>query len=187
MRIPKAIFVCLLSLVVSTSTFGWNQNQSPAVRLGSQTQGIPGYLNPQTGIFTTRPQPSTQATTPPTTSVIFRLIFNFNIEFNDQPSTNTFTCEVSISPTGDTSGLSHSEEAVSISPDGGKTCQVTILASWDLANASTDSIFISYSITSFQSVTGTLQSFRTSSHTLPSIPMLTSGQTITEPTITAVI
>jgi hypothetical protein len=187
MRIPKAIFVCLLSLVVSTSTFGWSQNQPAAVRLGSQTQGIPGYLNPQTGIFTTRPQTSAPATTIPTTSVIFRLIFNFNIEINDQPSTNTFTCSVAISPVGDTSGLFHNEEATTLSTDGGKTCQVTILASWELANASTDSVAISYTISSFQSVSGTLQSARTSSHSLPSIPMLANAQTITEPTIAVVI
>jgi hypothetical protein len=187
MRIPKAIFACLLSLVASTSTFGWNQNQSTPVRLGSQTQGIPGYLNPQTGVFTTRPQNSSPTTLPATTPITFRLIFNFNIEFNDQPSTNTFSCDVTISPFGDTSGLFHNEDAVSLSPDGGKTCQVTILAQWELANAATDSIAISYTISSFQSVSGTLQSFRTSSHNLQSIPMLTNGQTVTEPTINVVI
>jgi hypothetical protein len=188
MRISKIVLVCLMSLVVSTSTFGWNRNQPTQVRFGSQTQGIPGYLNPQTGVFTTRPANASPAITPPpTTPIVFRLIFNFNIEFNDQPSTNTFACDVSISPVGDTSGLFHSEDAVSTSTDGGKTCQVTILAKWDLANASTDSIAIDYTISSIQSVSGTLQSFRTSSHSLPEIPMLTNGQTITEPTITAVI
>jgi hypothetical protein len=186
MRIPKAVFVCLLSLVVSTSTFGWNQNQSAAVRPGSQTQGIPGYLNPQTGVFTTRPQTSTSAATPPTTSIIFRLIFNFKLEFNDQPSTNTTACDVTISPIGDPAGF-YTEDAIGVSTDGGQTCQVTILALWDLATPTSDSISINYSITSVQTTSGTNVPFRTSTHSLPSIPMLTNGQTVTEPTITAVI
>jgi len=186
MRISKAIFACLLSLVVSTSTFGWNQSQPTAVRFGSQNQGIPGYLNPQTRIFTTRPQASAVAAVT-TTSVIFRLILNFNIEFNDQPSTNTFACDVSISPSGDTSPLFHSEDAIALSTDGGKTCQVTILAQWDLGSPSTDTVFISYNIFSLVSISGTLQQNRSSSHNLPNIPMPTSGQTITEPTITVVI
>src|SRR5579864_4311885 len=169
MRISKAIFACLLSLVVSTSTFGWNQNQPTAVRFGSQTRGIPGYLNPQTGVFTTRPQTSAVAAVT-TTSVIFRLIFNFNIEFNDQPSTSTFSCEVFVSPSGDTSPLFHDEDAVALSTDGGKTCQVTILAQWDLGSPSTDTVFIDYTISSLQSISGQLVTLRSSSHNLPNIP-----------------
>jgi hypothetical protein len=184
MKISKIIFACFMSVIVCT--LGWSQGQPSQVAFGKQARGILGYLDPQTGAFTARAQ--TAVANVATTPVIFRLIFNFNIEYNDQSSTNAIACEVDISPVGDSAELLLSEHAVSLSPDGGHSCQVTILASWPLANAATDTISMSYSISSYQTVAGTtIESFRTSLQSLPSIAMLASGQTATEPTISVVI
>lgn len=178
------IFVCFLCVVVCT--VGWSQGQSPQIALGKQARGIPGYLDPQTGTFTTRPQTVTPNVA--TTNTIFRLIFNFHFQYNDQPSSNVTACEVSISPVGDAASVFINEDAVAISADGGQSCQVTILASWPLATASSDTISMNYVIHSYQTVSGVaIESSRTSSQSLASIPMLANGETTTEPTINVVI
>jgi hypothetical protein len=182
----KVIFACFVG--VTLCTVGWSHaQQSPQVTSANEARGIPGYLDPHTGVFkaqTTSPPKATVAATDP--PVIFRLIFNFQIQYNDQPSSNTTTCTVSIAPIGDTNGLFHTESATSVSPDG-HSCQVTILAQWDLANAATDTVSIDYDIESFAAIQGTLQKLRSSSHSLASIPMLANGETTTQPTITVVI
>lgn len=185
-RISKVVFVCLLSLAVTTPAVAWRQNQPMGARTGVEGQGIPGYFNPRTGMFTARAQ-TPVANVTGTTPVIFRLVFNFNIEFNDQSGSSTIACSVSVSPSGDSSGLFPFESATSLSADGGKTCQVTILAQWNLANPNTDTVFINYDIAALQAVQGTLQTFRDSSSNLPNVPMPSNGQTVTEPTITVVL
>jgi len=189
MQTSKVILVGFLGfLSIMLCAVVWSHaTQSPQATSTKEGLGIPGYLDPHTGVFRTHtqsPSKAAAATTDP--PVIFRLIFNFQIQYNDQPSSNTTTCTVSIAPIGDTNGLFHDESATSVSPDG-HSCQVTILAQWDLANAATDTISIEYDIESFTAIQGTLQKFRSSSHSLASIPMLANAETSTEPTITVVI
>src|SRR5208283_2321768 len=121
MQISKMVFVCFLSIVLCT--VGWTQAQPTQGALGKQAHGIAGYLDPQTGTFTTRAQTAAVPNVA-TTNTIFRLIFNFHFEYNDQPASSPIGCEVSISPVGDSSGLFINEDAASISPDGGQNCQV---------------------------------------------------------------
>ena len=150
------------------------------INRSSKTRRIPGYLDPRTGTFTTKAKSSaTGQAAVGTTTILARLIFNFTI-LNDQPGGNTTTCSVSITPT-DSAGF-YSEEASSTATGGGTACTVTLLFSWDLATPNSDVVNISYSITS----SGGGQS-RSSSHSLPSVPMPTNFETITEPTISATI
>jgi len=186
MQISKIARITLVGfLSVALCAVGWSHaQQSSQATSAKEAHGIPGYLDPRTGMFRTRSQSPAQASVAVTSDpVIFRLVFNFNILYNDQ--TGTVACHVSISPFGDTNGLFHSEDATALA--NGQTCQVTILAQWDLATPSTDQVSIEYEIDSFQTVQGTLENFRGSSHSLASIPMPANGQTVTPPTITVVI
>jgi hypothetical protein len=99
---------------------------------------------------------------------------------------------VDIGPVNDSSGLFYSETGTSTATNGGTACTVTILFSWDLATPTTDSVGITYTISS--SLCSTLCATgagasvsRTSTHDLPLIPMPGNTQTVTEPTINTVI
>jgi hypothetical protein len=188
MRISKLIFVCMC--LVGITQLVWSQNQH--VGAGRQGHGIPGYLDPRTGTFTTRAQPSeTGEETPPTfTTILARLVFNFTIAHNDQPTNATTSCTVSLS-TADSSGLDYNESATAIATNNGTACTVTVLFSWTLASPTEDQVFVDYHIASFQSITvgttASVQEFRGADHSLPSISVPLNGQTITEPTITTAI
>jgi hypothetical protein len=176
MKIAKQMFACLICLV----------GLAPPVRSQNRPsksdQGIPGYLDPRTGTFTTKAKRSAtgQAAPAATTTIVARLIFNFTI-LNDQPAGATTTCYLSISPT-DAAGF-YSESASSTATNGGASCTVTLLFSWDLATPDADMVNISYSISS----SGGGGQSRSSEHSLPSIPMPTNFETITEPLISATI
>jgi hypothetical protein len=179
MKVVKLIVVCLFCLVAIAPP-AWSQNQPiKQDQPSKQEQGVPGFLDPKTGTFTTKARSSASQAAVGTTTILARLIFNFTI-LNDQPGGNTTVCSVSISPT-DAAGF-YSEEASSTATGGGTACSVTLLFSWDLATPSSDMVNITYSISS----AGSGQS-RASSHSLPSIPMLTNFETLTVPTISATI
>ena len=188
MRISKLIFVCIC--LIGITQLVWSQNQH--VGAAKQSHGIPGYLDPQTGTFTTKAQPSETAEEPPTTftTILARLIFNFTISPNDQPTTATTSCTVSLSTT-DSSGLVYEESATAIATDNGTACKVPVLFSWSLASPTQDQIFVDYHIASFQSIsvggTPSVQEFRGADHTIPSISVPLNGQTVTVPTITTAI
>jgi hypothetical protein len=179
MMISKLMCVCVC-LVGFTSPV-WSQNQPSQVPATNPTPGVAGYLNPQTGTFTTRAKVVPNAETTPTTSILARLIFNFSI-LNDQ--TNPITCSVSIAPEGDTGGFFYSEYASFTAPGGSSTCSVTILFSWNLATPTSDTISVEYSLTSGG---GAGDTSRGSTGDIPSVAMPTNFQTVTVPTISATI
>ncbi len=188
MRISKLIFVCIC--LIGITQLVWSQNQH--VGAAKQSHGIPGYLDPQTGTFTTKAQPSETAEEPPTTftTILARLVFNFTIAPNDQPTTATTSCTVTLTTT-DSSGLVYDESATAIATNNGTACKVTVLFSWSLASPTQDQIFVDYHIASFQSITvggtASVQEFRGADHSIPSISVPMNGQTVTEPTITTAI
>jgi hypothetical protein len=180
MSVSKMICVCLCVFLIGFTPPVRSQNQAREGALGKSDQGIPGYLDPRTGTFTTRAKSSvTGATQAGTTTILARLIFNFTI-LTDEPGANT-VCSVSISPS-DSVGF-YEESASSAATNGGQACTVTLLFSWDLATPNTDMINVGYSI----SASGGGSQSRNSSHSLPSIPVPSNFQTITEPTISATI
>jgi hypothetical protein len=187
-RISKLIFVCMC--LVGITQLVWSQNQHTDA--GGQAHSIPGYLDPRTGTFTTRAQPSEAAEETPLTftTILARLVFNFTIAPNDQPPTATISCTVSLSTT-DSSGLAYDESATAIATNNGTACKVTVLFSWSLASPTQDQVFVDYHIASFQSIAvggaASVQQVRDADHSLPSISVPLNGQTITEPTITTAI
>jgi hypothetical protein len=192
MRIVKIIFVCLVCFVVAT--LGWSQNPSAQVEQSKPEQskpahGVPGYLNPQTGTFTTQAQSTVPTAAVATTTVIFRLIYNFRIQFNDNTTGNTTTCGVNIS-TNDAAGSFYEGNTV-ISPDGGQTCQVSILAQWNLATPTTDMISAYAYVESFGSTKGNYDQLLPDRYSdiesIPQIPVPQSGETLAQPTIDVVM
>lgn len=179
MRMSKVIFVTLFCLVGLTPLV-WSQSQDQPLANGAavrQNHGIPGYLDPETGTFTTRMQSAGPAVQiPGTTRVIFRLVFPINININDQGSGNTVNCDVDIF----TSDNSFSDSGSVVGNASG--CTVTILAQWDLATPLQDTIFVSFGVSS--SGTGTS---RRTSHSLAGISVPNNGQTVTHSVIDVVL
>jgi hypothetical protein len=180
MKISKVLFLGFFCLVAITPIV-WSRSQAqpiPAVTAGS-AHGIPGYLDPKTGTFTSRAQiasPDVQAAG--TTRILFRLIFPITIDINDQSSGNTTACSVDIS-TSDAAGFVEDSGSTVGNANG---CTVTILAQWDLATPVTDKVSISFEIASSGSG-GT----RSTSHSIAQIAMPGNTQTITEPVIDVVL
>jgi hypothetical protein len=176
----KVIFVSLFCLVGLTPLV-WSQSQGQPLANGAavrQNHGIPGYLDPQTGTFTTRLQNAApEVQLPNTTRVLFRMIFPISININDQPAGSTTFCAVDIS-SNDANGFFESASTAG----NASGCTLTILAQWDLATPGSDTIFASFDISS----SGTGVS-RSTSHHLASIPMPNNGQTVTEPVIDTVL
>jgi|HubBroStandDraft_3_1064219.scaffolds.fasta_scaffold501424_1 hypothetical protein len=182
MRISKVIFVSFFCLI-GLAPLVWSRNQDQPLAGGAvrPNHGVPGYLDPQTGTFTAQIQTaSPDVQLPGTTRILFRLIFPISININDQPAGNTTTCGVDISVFG--SGETSSASDSTSTPGTASGCTVTVLAQWDLKTPATDTIFISFSVSSSGS-----GGSRTTTHGLASIPVPTNGQTITEPVIDTVL
>jgi len=187
MRISKLVFVCVC--LIGLTQIGWSQNQP----LSKQTRGIPGFLDPRSGTFTTRAQSAgtnSEGAEPALTTILARLIFNFTI-LNDQPANATTSCTVTLSTLDDSSGLFYDESATAIATENGTACKVTILFSWALASPTTDTISVDYHIASYQAITvggtSTPEALRTADHSIANIPVPSNDQTITEPTISTTI
>jgi hypothetical protein len=193
MRISKLIFVCVC--LVGLTQLVWSQNQHLTGGLGRQAHGIPGYLDPRTGTFTTRaqsagvPPDASEELVPTLTSIYARYVFTFSFK-NDQPTSATTSCTVDIS-TSDSSGLFYDESASALAASNRTSCTVTILFLWYLASPTTDQVFVQYHIASFQSVTvggtATVQDFRAADHSIAPLAVPANGQTINVPLITTAI
>jgi hypothetical protein len=140
MRMSKAIFVCVC-LVGLTQPL-WSQNKI----LGApQEKGIPGYLDPRTGTFTTRIQHSgASAEVKPdvvsSTTVLFREQFNITITNDDQSSSAIASCGASID-TEDSLGFYEDDATiVATKTSSGWTCDIPVLVSWTLSSAGSDQI-----------------------------------------------
>jgi hypothetical protein len=184
MRISKLIFVC--ACLIGLTQLVWSQNQH--LFPSKQSSGIPGYLDPRTGKFTTQIQKSGVGTGENEelagTPVLFRVKFNITINNYDQPAGSITSCHASID-TEDPLGF-YSDDAVIIAAKsgGGWTCTVPILVSWTLQTPNSDTISACYGVEVFQVVSvGSVQeafSGRTSSPPCLSIPVPTNTSTVTE-------
>jgi hypothetical protein len=191
MRILKLMFVCMCLLGLNQLVWSQNQptgSQTQNVGTSKQAHGIAGYLDPRTGTFTTKVQRSRVGNkTPGLTEIVARLIFTFNIVYNDQPASATTACTVDLD-TSDSSGLFYSESSTAIVAKGGATCTVTVLFDWLLATPTQDQINVSYHIDSFDAVAiGSAapvgEALRSLTHSILPLPVPPYGKTITEPTI----
>jgi len=138
MRVSKTVFLCAC-LVVLTQLV-WSQNKG----IGAfQEDGIPGFLNPHTGKFTTRAQESGVKAHPQLsgTSLFFREQFNITITNYDQPSSALVVCEASISTYDDANGEFDDDATVTATLSGNTwTCDVPVLTLWTLQTPNSDSL-----------------------------------------------
>jgi hypothetical protein len=160
MKISRMIvaLVCFVGL----TQLVWSQNGKVAA-VGNQSHGIPGFLDPQTGTFSTRVQSASEsADGEPVTAVTYwgTYVATFTISISSTfPTGTVFDCSTSLS-TGDFgsngSEGSYSEEGSAIATGSGstRTCKVVIPYSWLLLNGPTDTVNISYSVSAIS--TGTV-------------------------------
>jgi hypothetical protein len=186
MSITRMIFACFcMCLIVLTPPIRSQDaryKQAPDQRQAVPNQfpdGIPGFFDPKTGKFTTQARSAAvpQAAVA-TTTIIARLIYTFQI-LNDNLGATTI-CRVNIS-TNDAASFPFESGSVT-SANGGQSCQVTVLFSWNLATPQTDTITGSYSV----SWSGGGSS-RSTSNSLDPIPVPANTETITLPTIQVTI
>jgi hypothetical protein len=180
MRIPKPIFVCIC--LCALTLLVWSQNQH--VFAGQQAHGVPGYLDPQTGKFTTRAQSANPAVSETLTPRVAELIFNFDIAHDDQPSGDTTFCSVDISDASTDEPLYYTELAQSVATvtAGVGKCTVTIHFDWSLEYASTDTVSVCYSMAYFNTSSNIFEP-RNLTHCIANIAMPANGATVTVPTI----
>ena len=174
------LVACFLGMSISL----WGQN-------AAAPHGIPGYLDPRTGIFhSTPPLALPDAEPPAKTTFTGKLVFNFTITVK---STFASTAPIACIAAGglSDSGITIGEGAGTLVTRGTGTtvtCSVTIPYSWSLATASTDTINLSYSIitaASFAAVAGEFPN-RHGAQSLGKIAVPATGTTTTE-TIAATI
>jgi hypothetical protein len=105
MRASKVVFVCMCLLGMTQLV--WNQDNGVDAGQGTRRQGIPRYIDPRTGTFTTKAQSSGERSQllaqPSGTPILFREAFIFSIAATDIPAGATISCNASIS-TSDPNG-----------------------------------------------------------------------------------
>ncbi len=180
MSIAKMVFaslcVCFIALTPTVRSQNDPQNQvaNKAQAVPTQLPQIPGFLDPKTGMFSTQAKALTPLVAVATTNTIARLIFNFQILSDNYGATHTCTVYLSVADAGG----SYNDYGSAQSPNGGQTCQVTVLFSWDLATPATDLINVQYTVG--WSGGG---SYRYTSHAITPLPVPANTETISLPTI----
>jgi hypothetical protein len=175
---------CLLSAVSL-----WAQN-------AAAVHGIPGYLDPRTGIFHSTPQPHVAADVEaPVTTTKFtgKFVVNFTIKVNSTfSSTDLIGCIVgaSVENIGTENPITEvAGSSVARGTGTTVTCSVTIPYSWNLASASTDKVDLNYVILvpgAFVSTPTSAYPTRTADQLIGEIAVPTSGTTTTK-TVTPTI
>jgi hypothetical protein len=126
----KATRVTTAGAVLAGLVFPFASQAADAV------QGIPGYLNPSTGVFSARP-----ALTPAAAAIAAtgKIVVTINLTFDSKiPLAQIVTCSVSISSIDSsfTNNASASDIVVKTSASAG-SCKVAIPYIWEIASAST--------------------------------------------------
>ena len=169
------VFAWIVACMVGVAQPALSQN-------GAATHGVPGYLDPQTGVFKPliqRPvEEADAAAIAPTTGT---LTFTITITVK---STNLGTDKIVCSANASTSeaippsGFRSIEENASVAATGTgstRTCIVTIPYSWPLSTAKTDTITLLYNVSAIGAASGGGVPLRLSTQTLPSIKVPANG------------
>jgi hypothetical protein len=175
---------CLLAacfLVMSLTLWGQGQSKSTV------THGIRGYLDPQTGVFHAAPRTEAQDAVEPAavTTVAGKLVVNFTITVDSTiAATTKIGCGVEADVDDATAGFISESAGTAVARGSGTTvtCTTIIPYSWKLGSMSTDTISISYTITSPVAETTAAGEYplRESSQTLGTIKVPVTGTTTTE-------
>jgi hypothetical protein len=172
MKMSRMIFslVCLVGITQVV----WSQNEA----LGARKHGIPGFLDPKTGQFTTKvPSESQDTENPPSLNQYYgTIVIQFTVYIGSKFPPNTVIACGGSASTFDAGGGEFDEEGSSIAPTpsgGHTTCTVTIPYDWQLSQPTTDVISISLSAEAANVVTINGQprivSYRIASRFPPSI------------------
>jgi len=184
MRLSIALFVCVC--LVGLTQLVWSQNNGLGISHG---KGIPGYLDPRTGKFTTQVQNhgGDAVANPETgTAILFREQFDITVDNLDQPTKNVLVvCEADIGTYDSGSGTSWYDSASIVATLSGSnyTCDVPILTSWTLASPGSDTITACMHVEFIQaySVGGVsaAEDFRDQEPPCLSLPVPANGHTVT--------
>jgi len=148
MKMSKTMCVCVC--LVGLTQLVWSQQLDR-----QNARGIPGYLDPKTGTFTTRVQTPEAEKAKPLSASWYWGTFNINIAATlttPVPSGAIVTCSATVDEIDDTNG-SYYEQASAVATAGGSKCDMSIPYAWDLSNASTDQVIVSYTIAIDESIT----------------------------------
>ena len=161
MKMSRVIFalVCLGGL----SQLVWSQDDAIGAR------GIPGYLNPKTGIFTTRAHSESADVAPTTTPQYYYGTISLEVlvyVVTTFPTGTVFGCDATAG-TDDLGGGSFSESVtVTAAPSGGiLTCNLNMPYLWQVSNPTTDVITFSFSAAALNpnTVAGKQEAYRSAS------------------------
>jgi hypothetical protein len=177
-------FACLFALALPA--FG--QQADDAI-----TRGIPGYLDPHTGVFKLAPSMNVldaDAIAAASTTVGGKIVTAFTINVQSAiPATAKIGCSVQATVLDVATANTIFETATVVATRSGTTatCTVTIPYSWTLGSAATDKVILNYLITApvLASATTALPS-RTSSQGMGQIAVPANGVT-TNKTVSATI
>jgi hypothetical protein len=163
------IGLCLFGLLAS----GWSQDSTNTV-----TPGIPGFLDPQTGLF--KPMPlvpdgySDLTNTSQTSGkIVLTLTTTLTTSF---PTSEVFSCGLNATVADVVSGLTFSDTIFVTATKSGNTlsCTVTLPYGWDLASASQDIMLVLYTV---NATNGTGNPTRVAQHGVASVHGVPSGTT----------
>ncbi len=186
MKISRMIvaFVCFVGL----TQLVWSQSGRVAAA-GNHQQGIPGFLDPQTGMFSTKlqsPGGSVDDTSSAAAVVYWgTYVVTLTISISSTlPSGSIVTCSASLAVSDFGSGGSEGtyyEDGSALATGTGstRTCKVTIPYSWLVLNGPTDMVSISYDVSALTTYTvGTVTkdaSFRDASRSVGTFSMPAVG------------
>jgi len=181
MKRRSAILFCLC--LVGLAQLVWSQNRAARV---SHEKGIPGYLDPRTGKFTTRVDDSALNAAKPEltgTTILFREQFNITITNYDQSSSDAVACEATIDSDDDPNGDFYEDAMVFATRSGSTyTCDVPILAQWTLQTPGSDTIYAYVYVDFLKGVTigpaSTYFEVRESDQPRFALPVPSNGQTV---------
>jgi len=180
MKMSRVIFalVCLAGL----SQLVWSQEDAIGAR------GIPGYLNPKTGIFTIKAHSESADAVPQTTPSYYYGTLTVKITVyvaSSFPAGTAYECDLSAGTyDGGGGDFTESVAASAAAPSGGVTsCTLSIPYMWQLSTPGTDIITFSFSVSAYNptSTIGKFESYRSAGHvpvnSITGVP--TKGGTVT--------
>jgi len=185
----KVVLVCVC--LVGLTQLVWSQNAVMGAVPGGRTHGIPGYLDPRTGTFTTKVHSDTQSSenpdltaTPSLTGAngVWKITLNITLTTPLQKG-DIVVCEGNLD-VDDQFFYSESGAVVATVNGGSASCTVTIPYTWYLATLKTDMVDVSYSVSEYHVFTvGSLSQAnisRHNDHDLGSVPVPLSGAVTTD-------
>jgi hypothetical protein len=180
----KLSIFCLLAVCfLGMNATLWGQGQA---RNSPASHEIRGYLDPQTGVFHTVVHPEVQGDVEPatTTTISGKIVVNFTITVDSTiAATTKIGCNVDADVDDAAAGFISESAGVAVARGSGSTvtCSVSIPYSWKLGSASTDTISMTWTITSPVAISTVAAEYpiRASSESLPTIKVPATGTTTT--------